>query len=118
MLEIILAWVNNLSVVCEIAAGIAFIASLVIWLNWLVDCAATCSPKPKPKLKGCYILTASLALMATIPAPDQWWHIRIALIKFQLASPENVKAGVERINRIADELECKYADNCRTKDVK
>lgn len=43
-----------------------------------------------------------------IPSLKDLWEVRIALIKLELSSPENVKRGAEEIGRIAKKLECKY----------
>lgn len=45
---------------------------------------------------------------ALIPSPEDLFNLRIALIKLQLASPENVTKGVETIKRIGQKLEEKY----------
>lgn len=47
-------------------------------------------------------------LFCCLPSVEDVWKIRISLIKFQLASPENIKKGEQEIIRIAHELECKY----------
>lgn len=47
-------------------------------------------------------------LIALLPTPEQMWKIRLAIVKFELASPENVSKGVDAIERIAHALECKY----------
>lgn len=59
------------------------------------------------------------ALLAIVPSPSQLWEARINLIKLELASPENVKASVERINEISKALECKYLNtNCPAEKTK
>lgn len=47
-------------------------------------------------------------LLAALPSIDDLWKVRIGLIKYQLASPENISKGVDEINRISKLLECKY----------
>lgn len=49
-----------------------------------------------------------LLLIALMPSVDSLWKIRISLIKLELASPENVRKGTEKITDIAHKLECKY----------
>jgi len=49
-----------------------------------------------------------LALLTCFPGPDDLWKIRISLIKYQLASPENVKKASDEIIQIGKKLECKY----------
>lgn len=46
--------------------------------------------------------------LSMVPTVDQMFKIRLDLIKFQLASPENVQSGVEAIKDVAHKLECKY----------
>lgn len=43
-----------------------------------------------------------------LPSTEDIWKVRIGLIKFQLASPENIKKGTDEIAVIAKKLECKY----------
>lgn len=47
-------------------------------------------------------------VLSMIPTTDQMFHIRLNLIKFELASPDNVRKGTEEIANIAKKLECKY----------
>jgi hypothetical protein len=49
-----------------------------------------------------------LLLLSAVPTVDQLFQIRLGLIKFELASPENVKLGVAAIEEVAKKLECKY----------
>lgn len=50
----------------------------------------------------------ALVLFSSIPSMDQVWKMRISLIKFHLASPENINKAGSEIERIAKKLECKY----------
>ena len=47
-------------------------------------------------------------LFASVPDVKDLWETRIGLIKLELASPNNVRAGVKEIARIGKKLECKY----------
>lgn len=49
-----------------------------------------------------------LSVLACIPDMHDILKIRIALIKYHLASPENVKQTTDTIERIGKKLECKY----------
>lgn len=50
--------------------------------------------------------------LSCVPTIDDVWKVRIGLIKFGLASPDNVKSGVETIERVGKKLECKYLGGC------
>jgi hypothetical protein len=50
----------------------------------------------------------------SVPSIDDLWHVRIGLIKLQLASPENIQKGSDVIERLGHKLECKYL-GCETK---
>lgn len=53
-----------------------------------------------------------LIAIANLPTADDLWKVRVSLIKYHLASPENVQKGVETIERIGKKLECKYLGGC------
>lgn len=53
----------------------------------------------------CGLLVAPVLL---VPSAEDIFRIRIGLIKFQLASPENIQKGAETIERLGKKLECKY----------
>src|SRR5574340_30653 len=48
------------------------------------------------------------SMIASLPTAQDLWEARIALVKYELASPENVGAAKDQIERIAKGLECKY----------
>jgi len=56
-------------------------------------------------------------LLAATPNINDIWEARIALIKYQLASPENIQKGVDKIQEISTKLECKYL-GCKEKETK
>jgi len=56
----------------------------------------------------CFPAASVLLLVGSLPTVDNLWKIRVGLIKFHLAAPENIKAGVETIERIGHKLECYY----------
>ena len=64
------------------------------------------------------MVTLGLALFfSLVPSTDQLFRIRLNLIKFELASPDNVKKGTEEIANIAKKLECKYLGCEETKPI-
>lgn len=112
-MEILLATLGNLQFVFFIAAAILFSTLVITGISWLVAHGIDDDGVRKSKRVFVRLIpfTIIAGLLACIPTMDDMWKVRIALIKYQLASPENVKAGVERINEIADGLECKYLGN-------
>jgi hypothetical protein len=55
-----------------------------------------------------FILLIISITIGSLPKVDDLWKIRVSMIKLYLASPENIKAGSETIERIAKRLECQY----------
>jgi len=53
-----------------------------------------------------------LWLLFCIPRSGDLWEVRVNLIKLNIASPDNIKQGVARVNEVAGEMECKYLDKC------
>ncbi len=61
------------------------------------------------QIKTIYIpVWVFLLLFSFIPSVEDLWKVRISLLKYQLASPENIEKGAEEIGRLAKKLECKY----------
>lgn len=58
------------------------------------------------------VVLLPLVFIACLPSIEDMWKIRLALLKYNLASPENVTKGSEEISRIAKKLECKYLGGC------
>lgn len=54
-------------------------------------------------------------LLSCFPSPEDLWKTRIGLIKYELASAENIVKASETIERIGRKLECKYI-GCVEKD--
>ncbi len=54
------------------------------------------------------VAAATCAAVACLPSANDLWRARIALLKYEIAAPENVKSGAAEIERIARKLECKY----------
>lgn len=47
-------------------------------------------------------------LLGCTPSFDKIWKVRLALIKLELSSSENVQKNLAEIHVIAEKLECKY----------
>ncbi len=116
--ELILATLTNLQGLFVVIAVVSLLAT--VHTHFMVsDQSSTgeelvySSLKPWPRR---FVVAALIfGALACIPTPNDLWHARIALVKFELASPENVKKGTERIDAIAKALECKYLNNCEEK---
>lgn len=114
-IEIFLAVLGNLHELAQIAlaAGLVALFAYTIFCGFNQDTAYSDLDKARcktlwsnwRKLVG---ITAVLSLFVCIPTMDDIWRVRIALIKFELASPETVKKGADEIARLVQKLECKY----------
>jgi hypothetical protein len=56
----------------------------------------------------CVAAAAGFAVTIAMPTSDDLWRARIDLVKLELASPESLSAGKERLDEIVAGLECKY----------
>jgi hypothetical protein len=53
------------------------------------------------------------SVIGSLPDVADLWKVRVELVKFELASPENIKAGVAAIERIGSHFECELlGTNC------
>lgn len=118
-LEIALAFLENFrgfaifACACCIIATIFFLASLAdakMDLDFQLGTERAQKRIEKNKRLWWRPLLCSFLIcpFALIPSIEQVWKIRIGLIKFQLASPENIAKGAAVIERIGHKLECKY----------
>ncbi len=57
---------------------------------------------------ACLKVFIPACLISMVPSPKNIWEMRIALIKFNLASPQNVQMAADKIVEIGHKLECKY----------
>lgn len=87
----------------NLLAGTALV--LVALAFWLVD---ELDKKRIKYAKYCGVLALVFASLALLPGIEDLYKMRIALIKYEISSPENVKGAVETIERIGAKLECKY----------
>ena len=111
ILELMLAWWQGLHNVIVILACVGALAILIgIVGRFIMSDGETFWVKPMGKVA---VVSLGLMLLTTIPTPDQLWEIRIALLKLDLSSPENVKAVGGRVDEIVKALECKHLNvNC------
>lgn len=112
--EILLAWLGRVQSGAEgiLAAALIALAVLLVVHLCALDERTPNHKATFKKLRPYWIidLTAILVFgfLCTIPSLDDLWKVRINLIKFQLASPENLQKATETIERIGEKLECKY----------
>lgn len=65
----------------------------------------------KKRLPKTIAIMIVFSLLACVPDINDLWRIRISLIKYELASPDNVKKATEEIEHLAKKLEEKYLGN-------
>lgn len=123
--EILLAIFKNLKSVFEAVAVIAISGAMAVGLVMLLAYGDADNEEEKGRIvamKKYPITLLAIALVAGIltalPTARDLWEVRIDLIKFELASPEHMKAGKEEITRIAHKLECKYLGGCDDEEKK
>lgn len=105
--EILIALLGNL----KFAIGIPFVSIGVLLIVFFPLVLHSIDDEHCPATKLTVATLGSLflgCLFLAVPSIDDLWRVRIGLLKFSLASPENVKAGAETLERIAGKLECKY----------
>jgi len=121
-LEILLTILGKISNACTAGAILSLITLVFSVIVYGIAATAGCGKNEKECHCGCgrankigkFLFKCAIApliifgLLSAVPTIDDIWKTRIALIKFRLASPENVNKGVDEIARIARKLECKY----------
>ena len=114
-MTILVALWSSFHVLFAIALIIAGSTAAMLGTWWWAEADGACSEKDvaraatyKRLFKRAAIATVLFAVLTAIPNVDDLWQARIALLKLELASPENVQKGTEEIARIARKLECKY----------
>jgi len=111
-LEIMFILLSSLRGVAEgilIASGIIGLFALISFIVTLGDPnyqKESIIFKSIIKFVSGFIILSTLIL--AMPTVDNMFKVRLSLIKFQLASPENLNKGADEIERIAKKLECKY----------
>ena len=123
MLELVLATLENVKHLVGFGFGAAAFFCLI---SWAMIAGASFSDRDERNAQEAkqrffkVIKWAPILVITIIPSINDLWEIRISLIKYQLASPQNVQKGAEEIGRIAKKLECKYlgCDNETPKEGK
>ena len=130
MIEILLAFLQNFECFsCFVCGAIAII--LIVSFVWqfphkysfeselhhqenvkLYEKVHSLNQKHFPKMAVSFLF---FLLIALTPSINDVWLMRIALIKYQLASPENISKATDEITRIGHLLECKYI-GCNDKE--
>jgi hypothetical protein len=110
-LEIVLAVLQNLSCIACVAGVILSFFVVLFYAMGFSDGCEELKANARRLVKPLIVCI----VIAVIPSPNDLWKVRVALIKLQLASPENIESGVKRINEISKELECKYLAHCEEK---
>jgi hypothetical protein len=104
MIELILALFVNLQCLAGITAFVWVVYRGITLMQFSTSAVEIAKVAGKREFK----YWIALGLIASIPGVGDLWRVRIGLLKYQMASPENVQKGVEEIGRIAEKLECKY----------
>ena len=117
-MTILVALWSNIHILVFVAAVIGSVATIVLGVVWAsnADMVRILGDKKdeanaatyKRLFKKAVGATVILAALTAIPDVNDLWRARIALVKLELASTENVQKGTEEIARIARRLECKY----------
>jgi len=118
-MTILVALWSNIHVLVFVAALISGLAAVGLGVAWAMNADSARSPYPNKTdaataatcrrlFKRAVTVACICAALTAIPDMNDLWRARIALVKLELASPENVQKGTEEIARIARRLECKY----------
>jgi hypothetical protein len=114
--EILLAILSNIK---GLGCAGLFVSVITLFFGLPITDIGSCNYESKERTEAwaryrrtAKIIALSLILpsllITILPTIDDLWKVRISLIKFEMASPENIKGGVETIERIGHKLECKY----------
>jgi len=125
MIEFLLATWGNVRGTLIVATICGIVSTVIFGIGWAmaVDFAKDFGgekdkarvPRFRHAFRVVVTVTAVFAVFTCIPTLDDLWRIRIALVKYELASPENVQKATETIERIGKKLECKYlgGESCK-----
>ncbi len=102
--ELLLAFLTNIKVLFTIAATVSGFSGAMCLLARFIEEDKKFTPIALKFIGAAFFL----GIFACIPNADELWKVRIAMIKLELASPENIKDGVQVIEEIGKKLECKY----------
>ncbi len=113
MLEVVWYIALKLSIfaaIISIVAGVVSMGMIVFLMS--DDGYGSLKDDEKKSFLGFFKVIAGIAIvfapLAVVPSPDDLFHIRLGMLKYTMASPENVTKGMAEIERIAAKLECKY----------
>lgn len=114
MKEFGLAFFDNAHWIFLVFAILMSVAAILIFIALLIgDIPLGEHAKFKRLFKNLTALSVLLCISFCLPRSSDLWEVRVNLIKLNIASPDNVKQGVARINEVAAEMECKYLDKCK-----
>jgi hypothetical protein len=111
LLEFILAALENvetMAAICFWLVGVVVLITAVMRAVALYDGDKSAVAACDGLLKRLVPIVLISGPICAIPNINHLWKIRIALIKYELASPANIEKGAEVIERIGEKLECKY----------
>jgi len=97
----LLGCLKGLGIAASISTGMAAI------IFYIMGCCED-DEKMKKGAKFCMVAFLLAVPFACIPTISDLWTVRISLIKYQLAAPQNVSKGIAKIEEIGRKLECKY----------
>lgn len=121
MIEFLYAYALNFSTVFYILAIVSALASVICMLI-LIGAKVEREEKVVKAFSSIVRFIVPFSLFAlvfgSVPNSDELWRIRVNLLKFHIASPENVEKGAEEVGRIAKKLECKYLGGCEAEEKK
>jgi hypothetical protein len=113
-IDILLAFLMNIK---TLAIFVAVLGGFVMFC-FLMTCTEEEFKPYLNKIKWRYFpIWVLFVLISLTPSIKEIWEVRIALIKYQLASPENIAKSTEEISRIAKKLECEYL-GCKDEESK
>jgi hypothetical protein len=116
-LEFLLALHANLH---EAAVGLTILTGLVTAgaiLFYFLCAGDYDAARTQPKLAKAARWTGAgfliFGLLAAVPTVNDLWRVRLSLIAFEAASPENVVKAGAHLETIVEGLECKYLNRCK-----
>lgn len=106
-MEIFLAWFGNLQ-------GVALAVLIVALFTAFVMAGPLELYNEQGRLIRRLLVAATVsAVVLTVPTPGDLWKVRLALLKLDLASPENAAKVGGHIENVVRALECKHLNvNC------
>lgn len=107
-MEVALAFITNLQGLFQVVGG-ACVVGVVLSCMAFVTSRGDKESKLALSYGKKFALGAILTgLISCVPSINDIWKVRIALVKYHLASQANISKSTETIERIAEKLECKY----------